>query len=110
MVRCPAGVCTGDRIVVSAPNRPGIEAYMVAVPADIGQGDQFHVQVNNQQMMVTCPAGVGAGMKARITAPSKPQRQAPLQFRAETVKSTLAVDAKSGSGSEKVRNDSQKNQ
>jgi hypothetical protein len=103
-------VCTGDRIVVSAPNRPGTEAYMVAVPADIGQGGQFHVQVNNQQMMVTCPAGVGAGMKARSTVPSEPQLQAPLQFRAETVKSTLAVDAKSGSGSEKVRNDSQKNQ
>jgi hypothetical protein len=63
MVRCPAGVRTGDRIVVSAPNRRGTEAYMATVPAGINPGDQFPVLVNNQQMMVTCPPGVGPGMQ-----------------------------------------------
>jgi hypothetical protein len=53
MVRCPAGVRAGDRIVVSAPNRRGTEAYMATVPAGIAPGDQFPVLVNNQQMMVT---------------------------------------------------------
>ena len=77
MVRCPAGVRTGDRIVVSAPNRRGTEAYMATVPAGIASGDQFPVLVNNQQMMVTCPAGVGPGMQVRIMVPSQPQRQAP---------------------------------
>jgi len=77
MVRCPAGVRTGDRIVVSAPNRRGTEAYMATVPAATKPGDQFPVLVNNQQMMVTCPPGVGPGMQVRIMVPSQPQRQAP---------------------------------
>jgi len=77
MVRCPAGVRTGDRIVVSAPTRRGTEAYMATVPQGVGPGDQFPVLVNNQQMMVTCPPGVGPGMQVRIMVPSQPQRQAP---------------------------------
>lgn len=75
MVRCPAGVRVGDRIVVSAPQRRGTEAYMATVPSGIGPGDQFPVLVNNQQMMVTCPPGVGPGMQVRIMVPSQPQRQ-----------------------------------
>ena len=77
MVRCPPGVRTGDRIVVSAPNRRGTEAYMATVPVGVGPGDQFPVLVNNQQMMVTCPPGVGPGMQVRIMVPSQPQRQPP---------------------------------
>mmetsp|Transcript_100932 Transcript_100932/g.289737 ORF Transcript_100932/g.289737 Transcript_100932/m.289737 type:complete len:718 (-) Transcript_100932:887-3040(-) len=79
MVRCPAGVRTGDRIVVSAPNRRGTEAYMATVPVGVGPGDQFPVLVNNQQMMVTCPPGVGPGMQVRIMVPSQPQRQTQQQ-------------------------------
>ena len=71
MVRCPAGIRPGERIVVSAPRQQ--QAYMATVPHGVRSGEQFPVLVNNQQLMVTCPPGVRPGMQVRIMVPTNRQ-------------------------------------
>jgi len=79
MVRCPAGIRPGERIVVSAPRQQ--QAYMATVPHGVRSGEQFPVLVNNQQLMVTCPPGVRPGMQVRIMVPTNrsQNRPAPAQ-------------------------------
>ena len=49
------------------PNSDG--AYMVTIPEGIMPGQQFPVNVQNQQLMVTCPPNARAGMVVRINPP-----------------------------------------
>ena len=72
-VTCPPGVSCGADVMVSTPQG---QKLMVKVPAGIGPGDTFQVQVPahgpspTQLMMVTVPPGVEPGGSISITAPS----------------------------------------
>ena len=72
-VTCPPGVSCGADVMVSTPQG---QKLMVKVPAGIGPGDTFQVQVPahgpspTQLMMVTVPPGVKPGGSISIMAPS----------------------------------------
>jgi len=72
-VTCPPGVLCGANVTVSTPQG---QKLMVKVPAGIGPGDTFQVQVPahgpspTQLMMVTVPPGVKPGGSISIMAPS----------------------------------------
>ena len=72
-VTCPPGVSCGADVTVSTPQG---QKLMFKVPAGIGPGDTFQVQVPahgpspTQLMMVTVPPGVKPGGSISITAPS----------------------------------------
>merc|ERR1711998_438424 len=46
--------------------------YQVTVPAGVGPGDTFGVEVAGQQMLVTVPAGVTAGSQMQIQVAAPP--------------------------------------
>ena len=72
-VTCPPGVSGGADVTVSTPQG---QKLMFKVPAGIGPGDTFQVQVPahgpspTQLMMVTVPPGVKPGGSISIMAPS----------------------------------------
>jgi hypothetical protein len=54
------------------PRASGDGAYMVTIPEGIVPGQQFPVNIHNQQLMVTCPPNARAGMVVRINPPPPP--------------------------------------
>lgn len=72
-VTCPSGVSCGADMVVSTSQG---QQFMVKVPAGIGPGDTFQIQIPEgappppTQMMVTVTPGLKPGDSVCITAPS----------------------------------------
>lgn len=50
-VRCPDSNRPGDRLIVTAPRQQS-QQYVVTVPNNVRQGQQFRVMINNQEVMV----------------------------------------------------------
>jgi len=45
------------------------EGYLVAIPPNVREGEQFHFTLNGNDLLITCPIGVGPGETVRIKPP-----------------------------------------
>ena len=75
MVKCPEENKPGDRLILTPPRQQQQQQqYVVTVPANVRPGQQFRVNINNQEVNVTCPRNVKPGQRVTFQLPTPQER------------------------------------